>query len=150
MAELVFRVDSARGGQMPLRAHVGDAGFDLYVSQTLEVAPGEFVDVPSAVHVALPPGSWAYLVGRSSTWRHKRLHVEPGVIDNGYRGELFAGVHNPNPFPVRIERGERLAQLIPMPLSVMGAREVDERAFLAFDRAHPTDRGRNGFGSTGK
>lgn len=148
--ELIFYVNERAGGRMPSRQHAGDAGYDLYTSERAVIRPGEFQDVRTAVSVALPPGMWANLVGRSSTWRHKNLRVETGVIDNGYRGELFLGVHNPGRMTQIVEKGDRLGQLILMPLTHAPARIVGEREFQRFNETHPTDRGHNGFGSTGK
>jgi dUTP pyrophosphatase len=132
------------GAKVPTRAYSDDAGFDLYVSEDRIVAPGEFVDIPCAVAVELPPHTWALLTGRSSTLRKKRLLVNQGVIDPGYRGELFAGVWNLSAEPVEVKAGERVAQLIPMHNQALtfDLFEVEQLA------SHP--RGEQGFGSSGQ
>jgi dUTP pyrophosphatase len=132
------------GAKVPTRAYSDDAGFDLYVSEDRSVAPGEFVDIPCAVAVELPPHTWALLTGRSSTLRKKRLLVNQGVIDPGYRGELFAGVWNLSAEPVEVKAGERVAQLIPMHNQALtfDLFEVEQLA------SHP--RGEQGFGSSGQ
>lgn len=126
----------------PERGYDGDAGFDLYVSEDTTVPFGKFVDVPLGISVELPPGTWAMLTGRSSTIRRRGLLVTQGIIDNGYRGPLYAGVQNLNDTTVRLERGERIAQLILFPLIV---------PMLEGPLPHlsPSDRGHNGFGSSG-
>lgn len=138
-------------GKEPTRAHAGDAGFDLYVTECPNTASGrwlipkgEFVDVDCGISVELPKGVWAMITGRSSTLRKRRLLVATGIIDHGYRGKLFAGVQNLTQDPIVVEPGERLAQLIPFPL-------VAARLDLArVDVLNPSERGTQGFGSTGR
>lgn len=128
----------------PTRAYADDAGLDLYVSTTTEIPPGEFRDVPCGVAVELPEGTWGLLVGRSSTLRKKRLLVNLGVIDVGYRGPLFAGVQNIDPEETRVvTAGERVAQLIVLPNLTEGL--VPKPVTSLSD--HP--RGLGGFGSSG-
>lgn len=131
-------------GQEPNRAYADDAGFDLYVSASVKIKPGQFVDIPCAVAVELPSNTWALLTGRSSTLRSKGLLVNQGIIDPGYRGELFAGVQNLSKKTVRIELGERVAQLILMPnwSSYFDLTRVTDL------KPHP--RGEKGFGSSGR
>lgn len=137
-----MKVKVLEGGRMPTRAHVGDAGFDLYVVGDYVVRPGEFVDIPCGVAVELPAWCWGLLTGRSSTIRSKGLHMAQGVIDNGYRGPLFAGCWNLGDEPVEVHDGERVAQLIPLPLFTGVAVEVADLT------RH--ERGVQGFGSSGR
>lgn len=130
------------GGQLPTRGYEGDAGWDLYATQGGRIPPGGYVELATDIRVALPPGTWGLLVGRSSTAK-KGLLVNQAVIDNGYTGPMFFGVTNVSPNDVTVHAGDRLAQLIPMPLlaAEMPIREVDDLP--------KTDRGDAGFGSTG-
>jgi dUTP pyrophosphatase len=130
-------------GRMPTRQHQGDAGFDLFVSQKTKVQPDSFVDVPCDVSVEMPPELWALIVGRSSALRKRGLLVNQGIIDQGYRGELYAGVWNMTSRAVVLEAGERVAQLIPMPLI------AGQVALLRVEALSSSDRGAAGFGSTG-
>jgi dUTP pyrophosphatase len=127
----------------PTQAYPDDAGFDLYVSSPRDIGPGRVVDIPCGVALELPSSVWVLLIGRSSTLRKRNLMVNPGIIDPGYRGELFVGVMNMGFEGVRVEAGERLAQAIFMPNLTFGVRlnRVDELA--------PHERGQNGFGSSG-
>jgi len=127
----------------PRRGHPGDAGFDLYVSETTEVPPGAFVDVPCGVSMELPHGVWGLITGRSSTLRDRQLMVTQGVIDQGYRGPLFAGVWNLSPETRYAEAGARLAQIIPFPVL------ADSLELLHVQGLAPHPRGEAGFGSTG-
>lgn len=134
----------AHNGQPPARGKPGDAGFDLYVSteDTIWVAPGEFANIPSEIAVQMPPGYWALILGRSSTWS-RGLIVTPAVIDAGYRGPLYACVYNLGDSDVAIEPGDRVAQLVPMPL-------IAERISWTRGDLDDSARGMTGFGSTGR
>jgi dUTP pyrophosphatase len=132
-----------RYGELPTRAYPDDAGLDLYVVGDHHLQPGEFKDIPSGIAVELPSWSWGMLVGRSSTLRKRDLLVNTGIIDCGYRGELYAGVKNIGSQVAVIQHGDRIAQLIVMENST---RRVDpvEVVYLG---AHA--RGHKGFGSSG-
>lgn len=130
-------------GAVPKQAYAGDAGFDLACTRDLRIHDGEFVDVPCGIAIELPPGMWGWVIGRSSTLRTKGLLVNPGIIDNGWRGEYFVGVKNVSGGIVEVKTGERLAQLIPMPLL------ADRIRFEQTGVLSETSRGTNGFGSSG-
>lgn len=129
--------------QLPTRAYNDDAGLDLFVSESTWVPANGFVDIRSHIKVQLPEWSWGFLVGRSSTLRKKGLLVNPGIIDAGYRGELFSGVQNMTSKPVHVEAGERVAQLI---VIGNGTRQI-EPVMVPELGSHA--RGKNGFGSSG-
>lgn len=131
--------------RMPIRAHSDDAGWDLFVSQEVVVPPHGFLDVPSGVSVELPNGYWGLLTGRSSTIRKRGLLVVQGVIDTGYRGELFSAVWNLTSEAVKIARGERIAQLILLPNATAQSVLVRHEGDLA-----GSERGFGGFGSSGR
>lgn len=138
------RVPTSTGPQhlLPSRGYADDAGLDLYVSRDVIIDPYEFCDVPCGVKVDIPAGHWGLIAGRSSTLRKRGLLVNPGVIDAGWTGELFAGVQNLGGQQVEVSAGDRLAQLILLPAPVIG-REPE------WGRVPKKDRGENGFGSTG-
>lgn len=144
MREVESRVVCYTGPELPERAYDGDAGIDLAYNgdKPLKVKPGDFVDVPTGVRVALPPYVWARIVGRSSTLRKRRLLVGEGVIDTGYRGELYVGVWNLHCDQAVIEPGARIAQLILQ-------QHVERKLVQVEELPGDTDRGEQGFGSTG-
>lgn len=137
---VVSHRDDAR---LPTRTHADDAGLDLHVTGDHTIQPGSFVDIPCGIAVELPAGSWGLLVGRSSTFRKRHLQVQLGVIDCGYRGELFAGVYNHTDAPIEVAHGERLAQLILLP----NWTEKHTPGWVEALSGHA--RGWQGFGSTG-
>ena len=128
----------------PTRAHVDDAGLDIYVSEDVVIQHHEFVDVPSNMAVTLPPGTWGMLTGRSSTLRKKGLLVNQGIIDTGYTGELFSGVWNLSDHPVTVKAGERIAQLVILPNLTQNIQPVRVESFESGG-----SRGGRGFGSSG-
>ena len=128
---------------LPSRGYHDDAGLDLVVSEGTKIPAGEFVDVPCGVKVDLPEGSWGMIVGRSSTLRKRSLLVNTGVIDAGWTGPLFAGVHNLGASDMLVAAGDRLAQLIVLPAPAVGLRPAWGQ--VRTDKS----RGEQGFGSTG-
>ena len=133
-----------KGGrpQPPTKAYEGDAGWDLYTSQDITFPSNSFTNVPTEIAVALPAGIWGHLLGRSSTIRRYNLRVEPAVIDNGYRGELFIGVWNHNMEPITLEAGSRIAQLVLAEIVPVQWNEVK--------RLPVSERGWAGLGSSGR
>lgn len=131
------------GGVLPTRAHADDAGLDLVCSREVVILPGEFRDVPFNIAVQMDHNSWGLITGRSSAFRKKGLHVTNGIIDTGYTGPLYAGVFNPSKSAVRIEKGERIAQLILM------HNNSSRTDVIQVHELRPTARGSSGFGSSG-
>lgn len=132
------------GAKRPFRKHSGDAGWDLYTSEPADIPPGETVDIHTGVHIDMPNWLYARITGRSSTLRKHHLLVSEGIIDNGYTGELFVGVHNLGKETFYVEPGMRLAQVIFGVIEDVRWSEVEEV------KPAPGKRGGDGFGSTGE
>lgn len=128
--------------RMPERTHVGDAGFDLFVSQDVSIPSGGVANVPHNVRLGFPSGVWGMLVGRSSTF-NRGLVCNTAIIDQGYRGPLYTVVLNESDDDVVIRQGERISQIIPM--SVL----ADTCRMEPVDDLGRTERGEAGFGSSG-
>lgn len=129
---------------LPVYAHPGDAGLDLASNVEVEVKPGERALVPTGLAVAIPDGHAGLVLPRSGLASREGLTLAnaPGLIDAGYRGEVTIAVVNLDPErAVRIQRGQRIAQLLLVPFEVAEVAEVGELP--------PTARGEGGFGSTG-
>lgn len=140
---LPFRRLDARAW-LPERAHPGDAGWDLRSVIDVEVAPGERTLVPTGLAVAIPDGHAGLVLPRSGlASKHGLTMVNaPGLIDAGYRGEVICAVVNlDRETPVRINRGDRIAQLVIVAVPDLEPEWVDELP--------PSTRGDGGFGSTG-
>lgn len=129
---------------LPERAHPGDAGVDLTARERVVLSPGERALVPTGLAVAIPEGYAGLVAPRSgSAIRHGISAVNaPGVIDAGYRGELKVILINHGDAEVTFERGDRIAQLLVMP--------IVEPEFVDVDELPGSVRGEGGFGSTGR
>lgn len=129
---------------LPSYAHPGDAGADLRAAVAVDLAPGERALVPTGVAIALPDGFAAFVHPRSGLALRHGLSVvnTPGTIDAGYRGEIKVLLINHDLTEnVRIERGDRIAQLV--------VQRVEQARFVAVDSLEDSDRGSGGYGSTG-
>ena len=107
------------------------------------INPGERHLIPTDIRIEIPEGYWASIEARSSTSK-KSLIVHKGVIDEGYRGELFAQIINVGKHPVAIHHGDRLIQLI------MHERVIKDFDVVEVDELSPSERGETGFGSSGQ
>ncbi|HEX2506809.1 MAG TPA: dUTP diphosphatase [Miltoncostaeaceae bacterium] len=132
------------GGRVPVRAHPGDAGLDLAAAEAADLAPGGRAPVGTAIAVAIPSGHAGLVLPRSGLARRHGVTLanSPGLIDAGYRGELVVTLVNLGDAPHRVEPGDRIAQLVLVPVELWEAREVEELP-------QSDGRGEGGFGSTG-
>jgi dUTP pyrophosphatase len=129
---------------LPSIAHEGDAGLDIRAWADLVVEPGRRAMVPTGLAVAIPPGHAGLVLPRSGLASRAGLTLAnaPGLIDPGYRGELMVAVVNLDPDDsVKINRGDRIAQLVVVPFVAVEPVAVDELS--------ATTRGEGGFGSSG-
>ena len=129
---------------LPTYAHPGDAGADLHSAEALTIVSGERALVSTGVSIALPDGFVAFVVPRSGLAVKHGITIvnSPGTVDAGYRGEIKVSLLNTDATkPFRIEVGDRIAQLIVMP--------VTRATFIAVEHLPGSQRGAGGFGSTG-
>lgn len=138
-----MRIKLDNGAIVPLRAHPTDAGLDLYAPMTIErtIIPSGCSDmIDTGVHVELPKGHVGFVMTRSGM-NKKDLHCE-GVIDEDYRGSIGVRIYNGGDNYYAVSPGDKIAQLVVVPCW-LGSCEVAQELT-------ETDRGENGFGSTGK
>lgn len=131
-------------GDIPEYAHPGDAGADLTAAEAVVLAPGARATVPTGVSIALPDGYVAFVVPRSGLAAKHGITIvnSPGTVDAGYRGEIRVTLLNTDAehqFPIEV--GDRIAQLIVMPVS--------RARFVPVQKLPGSHRGEGGFGSTG-
>ena len=131
------------GVQAPSVAHPGDAGVDLAARTAGRLEPGGRAAIPTGIAVAIPEGYAGLVVPRSGLAARHGISVVngPGLIDSGYRGEIRVVLINLGEEPFTIERGDRIGQLIVIP--------VTEPEFTVVDELPDSVRGTDGFGSTG-
>jgi dUTP pyrophosphatase len=131
--------------RLPTRAHEGDAGLDLYASEQAHIGPGERWSVGTGVGVEIPEGHAGLVLPRSGLAREHGISLvnSPGLIDSGYRGELRVLLLNNDPAETfRVEAGDRIAQLVLVPIALAAPLEVESLA--------DSVRGGGGFGSSGR
>lgn len=125
---------------LPKRANSTDAGADLMSTENLEIWPGEQKLVDTGVAVKIPEGYAGFVFNRSSQGK-KGITIphSVGVIDADYRGNIKVILKNIGEDPYKIERGDRIAQLVLVPVLLVEFEDI----------WNDTERGMGGFGSTG-
>jgi len=133
---------------LPVRQHHGDAGLDLVACEDVRIEPGKRVKLGTGIAVAIPDGYVGYVHSRSGLAAKHGISVlnDPGVVDSGYRGELFVLLHNASSHAYWIEKGMRIAQLVIQKIQSPMLVEDD----VAWNASLNTARGTKGAGSTGK
>lgn len=126
---------------LPKRANPTDAGADLMSTEDCEIYPGEQKLVDTGVAVKIPEGYAGFVFNRSSQGK-KGITIphSVGVIDADYRGNIKVILKNIGEDPYKIERGDRIAQLVVVPVVLCEFEDI----------WNDTERGTGGFGSTGK
>ena len=131
----------------PSRATEGSAGLDLMacLDEPVSIAPRQLVRIPTGIAIALPgPEHVALVFARSGLGIKHGISLSNGVgvIDSDYRGEIQVGLTNLSDTPYTVQPGDRIAQLVVMPVAVP---ELEIVTGL-----EDTQRGTGGFGSTGR
>lgn len=138
---------------LPYKAYATDGGFDVFADEAVTIHNGETVAVSTGIALEIPDGYYGRLKGRSGLTLNSVLRVQEGTIDSSYRGEvkIIAEIKGYEQEITRfgfvtfskitIEKGAKIAQLIIQPVPQFNIVEADELS--------ESDRGENGFGSTG-
>jgi dUTP pyrophosphatase len=141
----VLRLAGAEDLALPSYMSDGAAGMDLCaaVPSPVVVPPGRTAFIPTGLAVAIPPGYEGQVRARSGLALKHGLFVlnSPGTIDSDYRGEIGVVVANFGPEPFRVERGDRIAQLV--------IASVARAVWVEGPALSPTARHEGGFGHTG-
>ena len=131
--------------KIPTRGSADAAGYDLYAGITKEncIAPHSTVKIPTNIAMEIPNGYFGAIYARSGLATKKGLRPANcvGVIDADYRGNIIVAIHNDTDEYMTIEPMERIAQIVIQPYLEVEFTEVNE--------LNETNRGENGFGSTG-
>ena len=148
MEKINVKIKLTRGMSLPEYATEGAAALDLRAAidegEILVIEPGARALVPTGVHISPENDSVVAIVAARSGLAIKKgisLSNGIGVIDSDYRGEICVGLVNHGDESFRVERGDRIAQLMFMP--------VMHACFSVCESLDDTDRGEGGFGSTG-
>ncbi len=133
--------------ELPVRGTPGSAGLDLraVLDEPMTLPPGALVSVPTGIAIGLPSPDTVGLVFARSGLAVKHgigLSNGVGVIDSDYTGEIRVGLINQSAVPYDLHPGERIAQLVVMPIC--------RPELVEADTLEETERGTGGFGSTGR
>jgi deoxyuridine 5'-triphosphate nucleotidohydrolase len=125
--------------KLPTKAHPTDLGYDLYADETISIDGNSAIKIKTGIAVGFPEG-WGGFIKDRSSMASKGFAVIGGVIDQAYIGELSIVITYKRGVTT-IQKGDKIAQLVPIPLTNWPIVEVEN--------LQPTDRGEKGFGSSG-
>lgn len=131
-----------QGAKMPTRAHADDAGLDLYSRENRVIYPHSSATFDTGVHVEIPRG-YVGMIKSKSGLNVKYGLTSEGVIDCGFKGSMRVKLYNHSSEAYTVAAGDKISQLVIMPII---APELE----LVKDFGTETERGNNGFGSTGR
>lgn len=139
--KLKVKLDTDKGALLPVRAHGTDAGADILSPRSFLLAARSSAIIRTGVHVELPPNTVGMLKSKSGLNIFHDI-VGEGVIDEGFTNEIVVKLYNLGDIPYEFERGNKLIQLVVMPVHYPDIVQVDE--------IDGGERGDAGYGSTGR
>lgn len=126
---------------MPIKAHDADAGFDLLSPCDFTINAHSHATIDLGVHFEIPVGYVGFLKSKSGLNVHNCITCE-GVIDSGYTGSIVAKLYNFSDISYNFYRGQKVTQIVFLPIPDVELKQVMN--------LQDTERGNNGFGSSGK
>lgn len=129
------------GARLPERAYPSDAGLDIFSREEKVILPGESAVFDTGVHVELPEGTFMKLESKSGLNVKYGVVSHGGVIDQNYRGSIAVKLYNHGDKPYMVRNGQKIIQGIIQPFIAPELEQVESLT--------ETDRGNNGFGSSG-
>ena len=137
-----MKVQLDEGAFLPERAHDTDAGYDLFSREDREIRPKGYATFDTGVHFEIPRGYVGFLKSKSGLNVRFGI-VSEGVIDSGYTGSVRVKLYNHSISKTyHVNKGDKITQIVFLPIYTPELEVVDE--------LEETERGNNGFGSTGK
>lgn len=127
--------------ELPRYQREGDAALDIRSAEECILKPGEKKVVKSGIVFEIPQGYAGLVWDRGGMAAKHGIHTMAGVLDSNYRGELMVVLKNLSDEEFKIEKGDRIAQLVIQPVSEAEIEEAEE--------LNETNRGENKFSSTG-
>lgn len=127
---------------LPTRGHNTDAGLDLLTPADVVIKANDSAVIDTGVHIAIPEGYFGKLESKSGLNVNHNVVCLGGVIDCGYTGSIKVKLYNLSDEPMNFKRGNKVVQLIIQPCLLPD--------LLVVDSLEDTERGDNGFGSTGE
>lgn len=136
-----IKIKLDEGAKMPTRAHSTDAGLDIYARDEQIVPAKESAIFDTGVHIELPIDTVGMLKSKSGL-NVKYGITSEGVIDVGYTGSIVVKLYNHSGFDYRVKAGDKISQLVILPI-------ITPAPYLV-ESLEETERGDNGFGSSGR
>ena len=136
-----MKIKLDKDAYMPERAHEQDAGYDLRTPLRFVLHPHSSATIDTGVHVQIPDGYAGFLKAKSGL-NVKHDITGTGVIDSGYTGSIRVKLYNNGDIPHVFEVGDKLIQLVILPVLTPDLELVND--------LEETERGSDGFGSTGR
>lgn len=127
---------------VPTKNNTSDAGWDLYAVEDAVINSGDRTTIATGVAMAIPEGYVGLIWPRSGLAVKSGVDVFAGVIDSGYRGEIKVCLYNSSKEELKITTGDRIAQIL--------FQEIPSFSLTIVDSLDITERGGDGFGSSGK
>lgn len=138
---------------LPTRSSPTDTGWDVRATEDLLLVPGQHAKIDIGVRVLAPEGWWLELRPRSSSFAKHNLSFLYGVIDEGYENFIMIACQyspaNSGCEPIKIKKGDRLGQLIPVKRQEMKVEMLSAEEFNSLSKERKSSRGLGGFGSSG-
>ena len=135
----------SKKAKLPTRGSAEAAGRDLYAAEGVIIPPHSTAKISTDIAIEIPQGYWGGVFARSGLATKQGLRPANcvGVIDSDYRGPVIVALHNDTDETKEVMIGDRIAQLIILPICDFGGWEI-------VDELSDTDRGDGGFGHSGK
>ena len=136
----------------PTRGNPSDAGLDIYahLEEGTAIAPGTNKMIPTGLKFGIPHGYMLQVCNRSSMGAKRSLVVGAHIIDSGYEGEVFIDLHNIGKQEQSIFNGDKIAQLILVPVVHFRARQTNVASLYSGQSITISERGDGALGSTDK
>lgn len=130
------------GAYLPEHAHFLDAGYDLKTPERVVIHRGESEVIDTGVHIDIPEGVFGKLESKSGLNVNHGVVSHGGVIDSGYTGSIKVKLYNHGTKDYVFEKGDKIVQII--------FHRHESPVFMVVDSFEDTERGENGFGSSGR
>lgn len=127
---------------LPSKKYLDDAGHDIKSAEDVTISPNESYLISTQLKMKIPKNHVGLIWSRSGLAVKNNIECGAGCIDATYRGEIKVLLRNFGSEPFIINKGDRIAQMLILPISILKYQEVEE--------IDSTERGEDGFGSTGK
>jgi len=131
----------------PYKKYRTDAGWDIKAAEDVKIEPGKYAAIATGLRVVIPVGYYGHILPRSGLAVKNGIMTMAGVIDSEYRDEVKVLLYNAGENDFKVEAGDRIAQLVVTKIllssELISSQEAAENGYM------DTNRGVNGFGSTG-